>query len=288
MLKKATALCLALSLLFVGCSSNKDKENGSDNASKDNNGQQENVPVAGPQSKEELPQNNPPTKGEEIAVITTNKGVIKVQFFPDEAPKAVENFKTHAKNGYYNQLKFHRIVKDFMIQTGDPQGNGTGGESIWGEDFELEVSPKLHHFRGALSMANRGPDTNGSQFFIVQQGPVQQDVIDQVLQIRDKQGSQIMYNSSGKEVSTVKGDPVRVQDMFTDAILEVYKELGGSIVLDGLANGAFYTVFGQVFEGMDVVDAIAATPVTEDDRGEASVPSEDLIVQSIEIIPYEG
>ncbi|MBP3628444.1 MAG: peptidylprolyl isomerase, partial [Anaerotignum sp.] len=118
-----------------------------------------------------------PEEGEEIAVITTSKGVVKMRFFPEEAPKAVENFKTLAKDGYYDGLTFHRVINDFMVQTGDPKGDGTGGESCWGVDFETEVSERLHFYRGAVAMANAGPDTNGSQFFIVQQKTVMEDAL---------------------------------------------------------------------------------------------------------------
>lgn len=101
------------------------------------------------------------------ATIHTSTGDIHIKLFPDMCPKAVENFCTHAKNGYYNDLIFHRIIKGFMIQTGDPLGDGTGGESIWGKDFEDEFHPDLSHDRPyTLSMANAGPNTNGSQFFI--------------------------------------------------------------------------------------------------------------------------
>ena len=101
-----------------------------------------------------------PEEGEEIAVIDTSKGVVKMRFFPEEAPKAVENFKTLAKDGYYDGLTFHRVIEDFMIQTGDPTGTGTGGESCWGEDFEDEVSPNLHFYNGAVAMANRGASSS--------------------------------------------------------------------------------------------------------------------------------
>ena len=111
-------------------------------------------------------QTEKPAKGEEIAVMHTNMGDISIRFFPEAAPKAVENFKTHAKNGYYDGLTFHRVIADFMIQGGDPNGTGTGGESIWGGKFEDEFDQKLLNITGALSMANSGPDTNGSQFFI--------------------------------------------------------------------------------------------------------------------------
>ena len=125
-------------------------------------------------------QTQAPASGEEVAVIKTSKGDIFVRLFPEHAPKAVENFKTHAKNGYYDGLIFHRVINDFMIQGGDPTGSGMGGESIWGKSFEDEFTPKLHNLRGALSMANAGPNTNGSQFFIVQAKQVSDDMLDQL------------------------------------------------------------------------------------------------------------
>lgn len=102
-----------------------------------------------------------------VVTIETNKGNMEVTLLPEVAPKAVENFVTHAKNGYYNGTVFHRVIKDFMIQGGDPKGNGTGGDSIWGENFEDEFDPDVRFDApGKLAMANRGPKTNGSQFFI--------------------------------------------------------------------------------------------------------------------------
>ena len=109
-----------------------------------------------------------PQAGDITATMKTTMGEIQILLFPDAAPKAVENFTTHAKNGYYDGLIFHRVIPDFMIQGGDPTGTGMGGESIWGKHFEDEFSPDYHNLRGALSMANAGPGTNGSQFFIVQ------------------------------------------------------------------------------------------------------------------------
>ncbi len=104
---------------------------------------------------------------EEIAVITTNLGTIKIKFFPEVAPKAVENFKGLARKGYYDGIIFHRVIDKFMIQGGDPTGTGRGGKSLWEKPFADEFSPK-HRFdrKGLLAMANAGPATNGSQFFI--------------------------------------------------------------------------------------------------------------------------
>lgn len=100
------------------------------------------------------------------AVLHTTYGDIHIRLFPEAAPKAVENFVTHSKNGYYNNTIFHRVIRKFMIQCGDPLGDGTGGESIWGKEFEDEFSALKHDKAYTVSMANAGPNTNGSQFFI--------------------------------------------------------------------------------------------------------------------------
>ncbi len=94
-------------------------------------------------------------------------GEIHVELYPSECPKTVENFVTHSKQGYFDNLIFHRVIKSFMIQTGDPSGDGTGGTSIWGGEFEDEIRPNLTHDQPfVLSMANAGPNTNASQFYI--------------------------------------------------------------------------------------------------------------------------
>jgi len=188
----------------------------------------------------------PPASGETIAIMKTSMGDIKIKFFPDVAPKAVENFITHAKNGYYDNVIFHRVIDNFMIQGGDPTGTGMGGESIWNKPFEDEFSEKLRNYRGALSMANRGANTNGSQFFIVQAPPktITQDLIKQM-------------KSNG----------------FSEDVLNEYKEVGGTPWLDNK-----HTVFGQVYEGMDIVDKIAAVEVDSNDK-----PIEDVRILGIEI-----
>ncbi len=101
------------------------------------------------------------------ATIETTKGRMVVELYQEQTPKTVENFVGLAKKGYYNGIIFHRVIPNFMIQGGDPTGTGTGGESLWGTDFEDEIVAELHHDDlGILSMANRGPGTNSSQFFI--------------------------------------------------------------------------------------------------------------------------
>lgn len=189
-----------------------------------------------------------PVKGEEIAVLKTNHGIIKLRLFEEAAPKAVENFKTHIKNGYYDGVTFHRIIDEFMIQGGDPTGTGMGGESIWNKDFEDEFDLHFRNIRGALSMANAGPNTNGSQFFIVQKGPVEADIIKQMRSMGAENG-------------------------YPDEIVDVYENLGGTYWLDGK-----HTVFGQVFEGMDVVDEIASQPKNAMDK-----PLKDVVIEKATI-----
>lgn len=188
-----------------------------------------------------------PLNGETVATMKTNMGDIKIRLFADLAPKTVENFTTHAKNGYYDGLVFHRVIKDFMIQGGDPTATGCGGESIWGKAFEDEFCVDLHNLRGALSMANSGPCTNGSQFFIVQASDVDPGFISQMAQLTDR----------GFPTETV----------------ENYKAVGGTPWLDFK-----HTVFGQVYEGMEVVDAIANVKTARGDK-----PIDDVIINSIEI-----
>jgi peptidylprolyl isomerase len=103
----------------------------------------------------------------EVAVIETTHGTFEIDFYPESAPLAVENFKTHTSNGYYDHVRFHRIIPGFVIQGGDPSGTGTNGESIWGKPFADEIDERLKwDRRGLVGMANHGPNTNGSQFFI--------------------------------------------------------------------------------------------------------------------------
>lgn len=205
---------------------------------------------------EPLLQESPVEKGETIAVMETSKGTIKLRFFPEQAPLAVENFLTLAEEGYYDGITFHRILGDFMIQSGDPTGTGSGGKSIYTDVvgnrgyFEDEFSDELFNFRGALSMANSGTDSNGSQFFIVQ------------------------------TPNLVDGQKAAMQQKKVNkAAIKKYEAEGGTPWLDGK-----HTVFGQVIEGMDVVDAIAATP-SDPDTG---TPYEEVKLISVTVTTYEG
>jgi len=193
-----------------------------------------------------------PSIGDTVAVMHTTMGNIKIRIFGQYAPKAAENFTTHAKNGYYDGLIFHRVINDFMIQGGDPSGNGTGGESIWGKPFEDEFCTELHNVCGALSMANSGPATNGSQFFIVQASTVPKQMLTQMKDMADK--------------------------VFSENTINAYAQKGGTPWLDFK-----HTVFGQTFEGMDVVNAIAKVKVGRNDK-----PVKDVIIDSVDVIKYNA
>ncbi|MGQ4067316.1 peptidylprolyl isomerase [Enterococcus mundtii] len=237
-------MSMAATLLFAaGCTSN-----GSDTASSSTKESTEKTTETSTVesidlNSLELPQlNTEVADNEDLVEMVTTKGTIKIKLFPELVPKAVENFLTHAKDGYYDGVTFHRVIQDFMIQGGDPEGNGTGGESIWGEGFETEISNQLYNIRGALSMARtQDPNSNGSQFFIVQ-------------------------NSDDMHDGLLKDD-------YPQAIIDAYKN-GGYPSLDGE-----YTVFGQVVEGMDVVDAIAAVETDSSDK-----PKEDVKIEKINIL----
>ena len=176
-----------------------------------------------------------------------NGDIIKAELYPEIAPNTVNNFLSLVNKGFYNGVIFHRVIAGFMIQGGDPNGTGTGGQSIWGLPFEDEFTPVLHNLRGALSMANAGPCTNGSQFFIVQANGVPNSLLEQM-----------------KELS----------DHFPADCVEAYAELGGTPWLD-----YHHTVFGQVVEGMDIVDNIASVEVDGRD-----IPIDDVTITAIEIL----
>ena len=231
-----------------------------------------------------------------VAVIEAEGfGTIRAVLFEEDAPKAVENFITHAEEGYYDGLTFHRVINEFMIQGGDPNGDGTGGESIWGESFKDEFTDSLCNFRGALSMANSGKDTNGSQFFIVQESDGSSytdsyfDSIEEQNKLspskKAKQQFQQYLNLGYAEAdlaaygiteATLKANFQRQnagQTRFTDDVRNYYRQVGGTPWLDKM-----HTVFGQVIDGMDVVDAIAAVSVDDN-----SAPAETVTITSISI-----
>lgn len=184
------------------------------------------------------------SENEKRVTMHTNKGEMQFKLFPEIAPKTVENFIELSKNGYYEGITFHRVINDFMIQGGDPTGTGMGGESIYGSAFEDEFSMEAFNLYGALSMANAGPNTNGSQFFIVQMKQVPAQMLSQL-----KQGG------------------------WPEEIVDAYAERGGTPWLDQK-----HTVFGQLISGEDTLEAIAAVKVGGQDK-----PVEDVIIERISV-----
>lgn len=274
-MKKAVTCFIMTLFLFsaVGCSANAEN-----NASEENSSTLENNQTQQRDENAALLQSQMPKEGDEIAVIQTNKGEIRMQFFAEQAPKAVENFKTHAKEGYFDGLIFHRVINNFMIQGGDPTGTGTGGESIWEKDFEDEPSDELYFFRGAVAMANRGPNTNGSQFFIVQNNAVSEQILQTLKQSKtsEEDGDNMGIYLGEKFISINE-----MKNAFTDKAIDYYEQNGGSIELESVFSGSVYTIFGQVYSGLDTVDSIAATQTDVSDK-----PVEDIIIEKITIEPY--
>lgn len=240
-----------------------------------------------------------PATGDEIAVIHTSMGDITVRLFPENAPKAVESFKTLAKEGKYKDTIFHRVIDDFMIQGGDYENfNGTGGTSSFGSAFEDEFCDTLYNIRGSLAMANSGADTNGSQFFINQSSAenFSRDNIPDYETARKNYESYynqyaasygINFLSTYPDVDSfinANGGISPLKHAITEDVWKLYEANGGNIHLDGaLRASGGHTVFGQVIDGMDVVDAIAAVKVDENNK-----PVEDVKVTSIEITTYNG
>jgi peptidyl-prolyl cis-trans isomerase B (cyclophilin B) len=234
---------LTIALVLVACGTSTKKEDTTPKTTvpktEQKEGEQKVTSADFPQLSTEVSDN------EKLVEMETSMGTIKIKLFPEYAPKAVENFVKHSEEGYYDGLIFHRVIKDFMIQGGDPSGNGTGGESIYGKPFEDEFSKNLYNLRGALSMANSGANTNGSQFFIVQSSSL---------------------DSAMKEEMEKAGYPKE--------IIDAYDKNGGTPWLDNR-----HTVFGQVIDGMDTLDKIANTPVGAQDK-----PEKDVIIKHIKVL----
>ncbi|HAP3827154.1 TPA: peptidylprolyl isomerase [Enterococcus faecalis] len=234
----AVASVAAFTLLLAGCNTtnNKGTTATSDSVAKSSESKTKD-PVD--LNSLDLPQlDDKVAEDQDLVQMVTSMGNIEIKLFPKQAPKTVENFMKHAKDGYYDGLTFHRVINNFMIQGGDPSGDGTGGNSIWNKPFEDEFSNQLYNIRGALSMANAGPNTNGSQFFIVQN--------------TDDQSDGLLY------------------DDYPKAIIDAYKK-GGYPSLDKK-----HTVFGQVTKGMDIVDKIAKVEVGANDKPKTVVKIEKI------------
>lgn len=205
---------------------------------------------------QELPVLNysPPAQGDDIIVMTVRDyGEIKIRLFPELLPKACENFITLANQGYYDNLTFHRIIQNFMIQGGDPNGDGSGGESAFGGFFDGGVSSQLIHLPGALAYANSGTtSSDGSQFYIVTGQQVTASLLDDLTENYE------MY--------------------FPAEAADDYIQYGGAPYLDGN-----YTVFGQVIDGLDIVFQLSQLETDPND-----FPLHPVYIESVRTEPFDN
>lgn len=193
-----------------------------------------------------------PKKGEEIAVIKTNMGEIKMRIFPEIAPKAVENFTTLAKEGFYNGMKFSRVEKNFLIQTGENK-DYPEGKSIFGDFYEDEYDLNYRHITGCVGLAKQEENKNSSHFYIIVQDRIDEEYLE-VMKELDEEG-------------------------YPKEVIETYEALGGVPRLD-----LKFTILGQVFYGMDTVieiNQVTVDPLTKK-------PMKDVILEEVKIVKYEG
>lgn len=195
-----------------------------------------------------------PQIGDEIVVLTIRDyGDVTIRLFPEESPTGVENFKTLVERGYYDELIFHRVIKDFVIQGGDPKGDTTGGDDCWGNGgFVQTISPNLCHFTGAVAYVTASDKLNKSQFYIVTGAKVTED--DFAL-LKDKYGK-----------------------TFSDPVKELYYKWGGQPYLDN-----DYEVFGQVIGGMDICLAIQNVETNSNDK-----PKSQVVIEKAVVTTYQG
>lgn len=205
--------------------------------------------------------------GDQIAIMDiTGFGKVYIALYPESTPKTVENFVGLAQKGYYDDLTFHRVIDNFMIQGGDPSGTGTSGSSIWDEPFEDEFTDKMRNFTGALSMANSGPNTNGSQFFIINAPP----------NANPNEPLTAEYIKQCQEAAQING----FETSYSESDIKKYLEIGGVPHLDG-AQG-YHTPFGQVFYGMEIIKKIMAVEVDPTN----SKPAKAVKIKDINITTY--
>ena len=306
----ALLLILVLSFSFVACGGDKTDKNSSEQGSVGSSTLGKlpaNPPVKpqfvavgenGSRTEDEVGfQLNLPEVGEKIVVLETTKGNIYMRLFPNSAPITVANFVALVEAGYYNGITFHRVINDFMIQCGDPTGTGSGGDSVWGAEFEDEFNANLLNIRGSVAMANVSvANTNSSQFFINQaSAPINKQNYDYKTaydSIVSQYGEQIKAeyeNNKDKYPEFADADAylealvdynivntlgILGKDV-SDAAWNLYKKHGGNIHLDGAFKGGYggHSVFAQVFSGMAVVDEIAKVGVDTNYK-----PTSDVVV----------
>lgn len=230
-----------------------------------------------------------PEKGDTIAILHTNMGDITWRFFPENAPKTVQNFIDLAKAGKYDNTIFHRVINNFMIQGGDYENaNGTGGKAANGGQFEDEFCNKLFNIRGSVAMANSGKDTNGSQFFINQATAESFSGFtsyEESWKVARNIIAQYVNQNKQDDISKINGLSFYDPTIVPDDVKKLYEENGGNPHLDGAFNAADkgHTVFAQVIDGMDVVDKIAKTEVDQ-----TNMPKTPVVINSVEITTYQG
>ncbi len=193
-----------------------------------------------------------PQIDENIAIVDTDYGKIYIKLFYDYAPMAVDNFTQLANAGSFNNLTIHRVSQDFLIQTGDTTGTGTGGTTIFNNTpYPVEITDKLHHYTGAVGIAHEEHNTNSnlSQFYIIQTA---------------------QNSVSGNDAHELADSGMR------EEVADAYKEVGGAPYLDNN-----YTIFGHVIDGMTVVDEIAKARTDDSEK-----PNEDIYIKSVQIVPY--
>ncbi len=309
-LKKLLPMILAIAIILsvAGCGQkNKDDSSSTDGASSSKTPSSTAVGENGSRTDKKVGfQLQSPEENEEIAVFETTLGTICFRLFPDEAPLAVENFVSLINEGYYNNITFHRVVNSDtfgIVQGGDPTATGSGGASIWGENFEDEFNANLVNLRGSLAMANSGANTNGSQFFI--------NTTTNAVSKADAETNEANFKASYDQAKTyykteydqyvqyygnefTKIYPsfddyfnkiyycAPIVEKVSDEVWELYDKYGGNISLDGaFRDFGGHTVFGQVFKGMDVVDKIAAVEVDQNSK-----PVEKVIITKAYITKY--
>ncbi len=252
-------MCLAMVVSLAACSDSKTSSDsvtlGEDSSSSASSAVKKNDSSEGPviTESDEIYNFTEPVEGEKVAVLDIEGyGQVKIKLFPEQCPKGVENFENLINSGYYDGLTFHRVIKDFMIQGGDPTGTGGGGQSIWGKGFAQEINTGLRHFSGAVSYATAIDKLNGSQFFIVTGlTNIDSDHFDSL---------QTQYNKS-----------------YSDEVKELYYEKGGYPFLDG-----DYEVFGQVFEGLDICFEIASVATDSSDK-----PTDEVVINYARMEEYK-
>ncbi len=195
-----------------------------------------------------------PEQGEEIVVMTIKDyGDVKIKLFAEECPEGVENFKALVESGYYDELIFHRVIDDFVIQGGDPKGDGTGGVDANGTDgFSQTISPSLQHYAGALAYAVGQDQLNASQFYIVTGMKTDATFFEQM---------KATYGLT-----------------YSGPVMDMYKQMGGRPDLDG-----GYEIFGQVFDGLEHCLAIQKVPVDGNDK-----PKSQVVIEKAVVVEYDG